>query len=514
MVSKKESQFITKDFISDSEFIRIFSPGLNSAISFSDFKSSLGVTGTIKQIGDPISTPVLQQLGSVYGIRNIETSKGVLSGVSAQNGVMLSLNFSQGNDGEKVIQDLSADSYVFKTLKGGSDIVLTDEGDAIEINYAPSATSKTVSISEVSDFPDPIAGVITLEPDTDYVITNDISTSNRFVIQRPNAIRASSSQMVTLTYTGNGNMFTGVDPSIKFINITISAPNGNIFSVTSPSFNAIVQMVECNVESCQTMGAIQNCFISRFSNVAFENLVLGGLTFSGVNQVLVIDTGLAVIGGGSLVDLGTSTFQTVSIAGGVIPSSAPGSFFLSGLPNSGNIVAGGLGTVINNKGFGSGTPLDGISPDDARWNFQANNNIPDTRPDVLLSFDTPTITALAAATPILINGSWAEERSSQMTGSLSGRATYEGEKSAVLPITLTLSCEPVSGTNKDVNIYLAKNGVVIPDSKVETTISSGSPKNQSVIWQDSFENSDYYEPFIESIDGTSIQVNTAKLRVN
>lgn len=513
--SQKISEFNTQSLIQDTDLFTFVRSATNFNVKWSDLKLDLGVTGSLTPVGAPTATPVLQQVGQDYFIRGIETNKGVVSTLSAQNGVQLSCNFAQVGAGAELIKDLNASQYEFKTLVGGPNINVTDTGNELRIDFAAdAAASKTVVISQESDFPDPVSGVITLEADTDYLLVADVTTSNRFIVSRPNTIRASSSQMVQLTYTGPDAMFTGTDPSFKIVNITVSCPNGTLFDTTAPSLPGIVQMVESNVLECQTLGNIDGNFITRFTNTAFENLVAGGLTFSGANQILVIDVGVAFLGGGSLVDLGTATFDSISIESGIIPVSAVGTFFLSGLPNSGNINPGGLGTVINNKGFGSGSSLNGITTDDARWNFFANNNIADTRPDILLTFDTPTTTVLAPATPALINGAWTVQRSSQMTGTAAGRATYDGEKPATLPITLTLSAEPVSGTNKDINIYLAKNGTVVADSQVQTTISSGQPKNQSVVWQDVFNNNDYYEPFIESVDGTDVQVNTAKLRVN
>ena len=101
-----------------------------------------------------------------------------------------------------------------------------------------------------------------------------------------------------------------------------------------------------------------------------------------------------------------------------------------------------------------------------------------------------------------------------MSGTVAGRLTYKGEKKSTLPISGTISIEPVSGTNKAVNIYLAKNGSVIVASLVHLVISSGSPKSPPINWQDAFNENDFYEMFIESIDGTNLQVNTANLRVN
>ena len=515
MVSQKISSFNVSTSLNDSDLFTFVVNGTNKNIAYSSFKTDLGVTGSLSQEGDPLGAPVLEQNGTTYNIRNLESSKGIIASVSAQNGVVLGANFSQGAVGVPIITDLNADIYQVKTLEAGTNIALQDRGDHIEISFNPTAgASKTVVVSTIGDFPAAVAGVITLTPDTDYLIASDISTTSRFVVAAPNTIRAASSQMVMLEYTGAGDMFTGTDPNFKIVNITVSAPNGNIYNTTSAGGAGIVQMVESNIQDCQNIGTMNGNFITRFTNVAFENIIAGGLTFTGTHSILVVDVGVAFLGGGALIDLGTATFDTISIAGGNIASSAPGSVFLSGAAASANINVGGLGAVINNNGFGSGTALSGITTDDARWNFALNNNIPDTRPDALLSFSTPTTTVLSAATPALITGTWSIERTSQMTATAAGRATYDGEKDATLPITATISCEPVTGTNKDINIYLAKNGTIVANSKAITTISSGSPKNQSIAWQDVFANGDYYEMWVESVDGTNVQVNTAILRVN
>lgn len=514
--SEKISQFQTDATFQSGDSVTGLSGGMNVNFSYSALYNALSGFGSFNNVGASLGTPLLDQPApGINNIRKLESTKGIVASVSASNGVNLGCNFIQSNSGAKIIPDLNASQYRLKTILAGAGVNINELDESIRIDLSPdTAASKTVTVSTIADFPEAVAGVITLDADTDYLLTEDISTSNRLVVARPNTLRAASSQMVSLTYTGTGAMFTGVNPSFKIVNITVSCPNGSLYSTSAPTLPGIVQMVESNVSSCQSLGTIDGNFITRFTNVAFENLIANGLTFTGAHQILVVDTGVAFLNGGSLIDLNSATFQSLSITGGVIAESAPGTFFLSGLPNSGNIVAGGLGTVINNKGFGSGSSLNGISTDDARFNFLANNSIADTRPDTLLSFTTPTTTTLVAATPALINGTWVVERSSQMTGTVAGRATYDGEKGATLPITLTVSMEPVSGTNKAINLYLAKNGSVVANSKVITTISAGSAKNQSVVWQDVFNNGDYYEAWIESVDGTDVQVNTAKLRVN
>ncbi|WP_372857619.1 hypothetical protein [Pseudoalteromonas sp.] len=514
--SQKTSQFSTLSTLLDSSLISVVSNGQNYTVPYSSLKTNLGALGTLSTEGSALGTPILlEPSAGNYQIRNLESSKGIIASASAENGVVLANNFTQSATGTKLIPDLNAAQYKLKTLVGGTNIALSDNGDEVTIGFNPTAgASKTVVVSTINDFPDSVGGVITLAPDTDYLIASDITTAHRFMVSNPNTIRAASSQMVELKYTGTGDMFTGVDPNFKVVNITLSAPSGTVFNTTSPSGLGIVQMVESNIQECQFIGTMDGNFITRFTNVAFEDIQAGGITFTGAHNILVIDVGVAFLGGGSLIDLGTATFNTVSVFGGNIATSAVGTVFLSGAANSANINVGGLGAVINNSGFGSGAALSGITTDDARWNFQANNNIPNTRPDGLLSFQTPTTTVLAAATPKLITGTWVVQRTSQMTGTAAGRITYNGERNVTVPISATLSIVPVSGTNKVVNVYFAKNGSVITASKISAVISSGSARNLAVNWQDSLAGNDYYEVFIESVDGTDLTVNTANLRVN
>ena len=64
--------------------------------------------------------------------------------------------------------------------------------------------------------------------------------------------------------------------------------------------------------------------------------------------------------GGTLIDLGTTTFDIISIATGSRFISPIGTTILSGLSNSGNLNVDGRGIVDGNLFNGSGTALSGI----------------------------------------------------------------------------------------------------------------------------------------------------------
>ena len=516
--SKKESQFTTvTDFVS-GDLLTGLKGGTNVNFPFSTLFNAMSGLTNMNQVGAPLGVPFLEQpAAGTNNIRNAESSKGIIASVSAQNGVNFACNFSQAASGATLIKDLNAAQYQFKTMVGGDNIALTETVDSIVINFSPDvATNKTVIISAIGDFPDAVAGVRALVDDTDYLIVNDITTSDRFTISGNNTIRASASQMILLKYTGAGTMFTMTNSSVKLDSITLSAPTGKLFDHSNAAVTGVFQMVECNIEECDEIGTFNNMFITRIYATGWEDIKTDGMLFTGTHLNLDLDTSVIFLHGGAFIDLGTAVFNAIAITRQAFQLTSSGTF-ISGASGSANITSIGLGAVSDCRTLGLVTPLAGVSTDDALWNFIINDDIQDTRPDGLLAFGTPTTTLLAPATPALITGTWSVVKISQMAGTVGGRLTYIGGKNATIPITATISIESVSGTNKAVNIYLAKNGSVITDSLVDTVVSSGSPKNQTVIWQDTFEPGSpgtFYELFIESVDGTDLQVNSAKLRVN
>lgn len=515
MADKKISQFIGQSLLQDADQFNFIRSSTNYRIPFSDLKLSLGTTGTIAAVGSSLATPVLSvPVAGINQIRGLESSKGIITALSASNGITVKTNFTQAVTGTTLIADLNAAQYKFKTLKPGADIALADDGDSVTISYSPGAASlRTVVISQLSDFPTPVAGVITFAANTDYFLQADISTSNRFVTGSSSTLRGPASQIVKLTYTGTGSMFTGVTTNFRIDRATVTCPNGALFDMSG---GGILQMIESTVESCNTGGTIDGPFLARFKGMAWQDIKTDGITFTGAGSNAIFDTALTFLNGGTYIDLGAATFNTVVITNQIIEVSAAGTKFLDGAAASANINAAGVGLVTNNRIGGSATALTNISPNDSRWSFMQNNIIANTRPDVLLSFSTPTNTVITTInTPVLIAGTWVVERNSQMTGTAAGRATYDVERDAILPLTFTMSVEPVSGTNKIINAYFYKNGSKVAASKLSLVISSGSPKEMSLVWQDNFTTNDYYEVYVENGTGTTdITVNNAILRVN
>jgi hypothetical protein len=318
-------------------------------------------------------------------------------------------------------------------------------------------------------------------------------------------------------------MFTAVDTSNKITLLTLSCPNGTLHDITKPGAGvAVFQLINCTIDSCDIVGVLDNLNAIQYTDVAFNDVKTDGITFAGIIPVFIGNTDLVTVNGSSAIffDLGTAVFDTFSYDASFLTLAA-GATFLSGLTGSGNISAGNSGTITGVKTFGVGTPLAGITVDDIRWEFFANDDIADTRPDGFLSL-TGNAAETVIANPssdgtnaVLVAGTWAIERTSRFTGTAAGRLTYNGIKDLTVPIIIPTNASAASGTNKDINFYVYINGVIRPTSKTRARVDANDVKNQTVIWQETLSTGDFIEIFVEnSTDSINLIVEDAKMVVN
>lgn len=516
---RKKSNFPAQTTIPNNSTFDFVINGTNYKILDTDFYSALGVTGTLTQLGSTTSVPVLDKAGSVNRIRNLEAGNGINVGVSAYNGAKISHNFVNGTGGLNLIKDPNVTQPIIRNIQAGAGISASVDDDTDSIIVALSGGSvatKTVTVSSLSDLPSPVSGVITLADDTDYLFLQDISTANRFVINGTTSIRSVSSRLITLTYTGTGDMFTCTSPTLKIQDISLSCGSGTLFNVSGGGAGT-VQLVEVNIIACDTIGTLDALLITRFHSVAFENIATNGFTFTGTHSNLFFDTCIIFLNGGTFINLGTATFTSLGLENQIVQSSAGGTTFLSGAASSANLSGNSIGKVTNCSISGSATPLSGISTADAKWEFHGNDDIQNTRADALLSMqgNATNTTISVAGTPVLVAGTWVVEGVSQMTATTAGRATYDGVKSIRAPINASVSIEPVSGGSVSLTARIAINGIAIANSRRIATASSGNPTSITVPWQVTLNPGDYVEVFVTNDTNTiDVLVSAAVLRVD
>lgn len=517
MTNRKISEFTASTGLPSDTFLTLVTGGKNTKIALADFLAALNVTGSIVQDGAVTGTPVLDIAGSINNIRNIEDGPGIKSSVSAENGLTLEHNFTQDATGVALQDSLTADITNWRSLVAGAGITISSPSAGQIQIAAPGVVtaSNVVIVNQMSDFPAAAAGVRTLADNTGYLISAFLTTSDRFVMGSNTVVFGSDRFVSGITYTGIGAMFTATDVSSHIKDVTLDAATGSVFDVSSTPTGKLFLFDNLTVTSCDTLGTISGMTGVRLSNITLSDVKTDGITFSGANSVFLMNGALSTVNGGALLDLGSATFDSVSCLSS-FTTLAGGAFFMSGLVSSGNINTGGLGAITNSRFFGAGTPLQNITVDDALWQFAENDDIPDTRPDALLSLTVAdTVVISAANTPVKIDGPWNSERASQMTAATNGTITFNGGKDATLPMLASLSAEPSTGTNKDITFYIAINGSIVTNSGAKTTVSSGGPKNTPIPWQSILNPTDTVEVWVENnTDTTNIQINSGILRVN
>jgi hypothetical protein len=519
--SLKISEFQTVTGYLDSDLLTFVRNGTNFKATFASLKSDLGVTGSITSVGAPLASPILTGSGTDYQIRSLESNKGIVSSVSAQNGINIACNFTQSNSGFPIINNLNDSQYKFKTLKATAPIEITSDDDFITISQSesPLAQTNTVVVSDITDFPTPSSGVITLDNDTNYIIVQPISTSNRFQCGTNNHITSNNPFTPLFEYTGVGTMFTGVDVNFLTTFCVLSAPNGQLFDFSSTSSGNTFGIDTVTISGCNKFGTFDDLRSFNATNVGGFNCN-DGVTFAGVTNWEVssairfrLETSSATFVG---MDFTNSVHKTLEIADPIFRGPV-GAIGLSGLANSGNVQPEQIAAVTNGEFSGGLTPLQNINEDDARWEFQGNTGIPDSMTDGLISVvgsSTETVIPVRGV-KVKVNNTWTEEITARFDFDASGRLTYVGERPIRLPIDVTSTILMASGGDKQVEMCIAINGVAVTQTCKQATSNSSKAASVTTFWQYEFKTGDYVEVFVSNEDDTTkIIVQQAIVRIN
>lgn len=472
----------------------------NLKISLENLLASMGVSGALTSVGEVTSIPVLNVVGGVNYIRSILAGAGILVSVSPQNGIQLDHNFTVDKTGVPIMLNEGAASPTFRSIEAGSGISVAANGNKVQISYSATPVStKTVNVYELADLPAPVAGVITLADDTEYRFLNDVSSINRYILGNNTVISGADEVLIILEYTGAGNMLTAVDKEFTLRNIHFQCSAGTLFDISSTTGLHCFQMMHAKA-SVNNVGTIDN--MRRFYLHGCEfTVTTQGFVFAGNFEVLLIDMVCLNIasGTGNGITLGTATFDYLTISNFLADINTSG-YLLSGLANSGNINAAGLGTVLNSINFGTATASDNISPFDNRWESQLNAKLLNSFDLCLVSHAGATIAISAAATPVIIGATWTSEDLHRFTATAGGRFTYTG-KGTHVSINASISATIVTATD-DVSFYIYKNGVQIANSRITRAFSAGSLGNVVLVWDLILATNDYLELWVANDDTT------------
>jgi len=270
---RKKSEFIAQNTVLANSYLDYVVNGSNFRISYDNFVANLGVTGSIVQTGAVTGAPVLDVDGSVNKIRTIENGSGILANVSAQNGIVLSHNFTANADGLPILLNTTADSPTIASIVAGSGISIavvnssgieiTSIADQIyaQVTMQANATATTIAtagtavkvagtwvVQTESNFTGDTTGRLTYNGGTTEVVSANVSitfqhagggTDNLAVyIAKNGSVLTGSKLTRAITGTTRGNVGT-------FFNVSMTADDYLEVFVANDSDTNNITVVDC-----------------------------------------------------------------------------------------------------------------------------------------------------------------------------------------------------------------------------------------------------------------------------
>lgn len=386
-----------------------------------------------------------------------------------------------------------------------------------QINAVRNANPNLVLISQKSDFPDPVANVITLEDNKTYEILTTVDLlGDRLVSGQNTTILGASSENCILTSTGLGVgvalltssytcpirhiSFKDVDTALDFDGF------GNTMALDWVGINFV------NVPNIGTIKDADNFIFSRGASLNSQGLIFDGM--------------IGTIG------LDNSLFQGSGLVGNIIqvlPTCVITRRFrmdTSALIAFGSTVGidfSPLTTVFNESYIldtvnfsGGGTYLAGVMEDDNKTLFTRCNGINNSAEigSYHMINNATATTIVATTTPIKVLGTTTASTLNQKFTHIDNRLTYVGSIQRNFKISCTSSCE--SSNNNQIGFYIAKNGVILNESVINiTTSGTGKSENKTIQALVLLQENDYIELFVENNTGTNdVTVTNLNLIIN
>ncbi len=326
--------------------------------------------------------------------------------------------------------------------------------------------SNYVLVKTAADFPAAVGGVITLVSGVLYELNGTVSLSSKIDLNGA-SICGVDPVNDKLVYTGTSELFTGSGVgNLRYL--SLAAPAGSLFNINAGGsyVNFIVQ--NCYILGCSSVGTIQSVGGTVFfSNVAYFSNT-NGITFQNDNNVVLSNT-LWDISNSNIYEKFIGTFNLIQILGG------------DRLVNSGNtaLSISGITTVtiasIKVVMFvGAGTYVSGVFSNS--WEVEASglNTEKDDVASGNIYISTPAVTTFTAAnTATKVSGTTTSTNLFRVSSPMNNRLTYSGTKTKKFMVMCSLSFTAL-GNNKNYSFYIAKNGVILPESKISRKINTGT----------------------------------------
>lgn len=360
--------------------------------------------------------------------------------------------------------------------------------------------SNYVLVKSVSDFPAPVGGVITLVAGTEYEINGSVNIAEKIDLNNC-ALKGNDVFTDKLIYTGSAELFTGSNVGDISV-LTLTASTGKVFNINAGGSNRNFLIQNCNFMGSQSIGTIQGVGgILYISNVGYFNNS-DGHTFQNDNHVHIHNS-FWDDSNSNIYEKFVGVFNTIEILGGSrnvgIGKTATSIAGVSSLTN------GSIKTVSYS---GSGTYVNGVFSN----NWEVESSGLNTEKDDVAGGDMylsgSAITTFAVVdVPVKMVGVTIPVNLFRMTAVGNNRLTYIGKKNRKFMAIISLTGTPAA-INNIYSFYIAKNGVILPESEQSVKFNSASDQQSVTVSSSVFlSTDDYIEVWVKN------STNTGKITI-
>lgn len=381
------------------------------------------------------------------------------------------------------------------------------------INTSSSRTNY-VLVKSAADFPTAVAGVITLDPNILYEINGSISISNKINLNN-SMIIGEDWKNDKLIYTGTAELFTGAEGGkINSITLTAASAGSKLFNLDGGGGEKDIIIYECFIIGCNDIGIIKN----YDGMVTFQTMIMAyntnGITLENIDDFYEINTFWESNNSNTFEKL-VGAFSEIAMTGGDRGCSSANSAIVLDVTGITSITKGAcLKAVLFT---GDGTYVQGSFS--SKWDIESyglNTEKDDIASGNLYISSTANTVIASANTPVKILGTTTSVNLFRFTSPTNNRLTYTGVKTrrSMVICSLTSTFLGSSG-NKYFSFYIAKNGVVLPESKQKVKLLSNTDQGPiSISCLVSLAPNDYIEVWVaNNTDGTDMLIQTLNMSI-
>jgi len=382
--------------------------------------------------------------------------------------------------------------------------------------------SETEVVRNARQFPDAVAGVITLLDDYEYTIDGlvDIGT-DRIVVGSKTQISGSDPLHDILKYTGTGKMITSSDNDFILKQICIDASAGDVFDVTDTTGTKEYIIQDVNFQNISSLGEIDGGYRASFTDCKFSKWN-DGLEIGATNQLVHFFIHHSFIVHSRYSGTGATTF--ISFQNNV---DNPVFKFTTNHLHSKNTadvainVAGTYTTefpslVANDFDDYTGSPISGFDVDDPEWLVKANLGLANFVAGGSMSWaeNTGTFTLGSAdGWKKITGGTSVGANLKRFTHTSPNRLTYVGDSEITVKINVACAVDYTSGGAFVSAIGITLNGADPNDDTANgfTVYSAEEPCSTNA--QFTLNKNDYIEVWQIKYAGGSTNIKASFLNV-